>query len=251
MKIKLLAYTPQPEKVIAMAAKLCYSQVGVDQIEENLTSEKVDKFLKMLISVGHESPIEHINFTFGVEGISRAPHQIVRHRIASYSQQSQRYVKLSQFEYIIPPNIEDNEEARGIFIKVMENDQKSYDKIVDILFVKHFNDFKNIGKNDKEAKSLAEKKSIEDARYVFPNACETKMVFTMNARTLFNFFNHRCCERAQWEINKLATLMLKEVRKVSPIIFGNVGPSCLNGACPEGNMTCGNITEIKEKFKNI
>ena len=252
MKVKLLAHTPQPEKVIAMAAKLCYSQVGVEEIEENLTDEKIEKFLKMLIGIGHESPIEHINFTFGVEGISRAcSHQIVRHRIASFSQQSQRYVKLSQFEYILPPNIEKCPEAKEIFIKAMESDQAAYDKIVDLLFVKHLDEAISSGKSEKEAKSIAEKKSIEDARYVFPNACETKMVFTMNARTLFNFFNHRCCERAQWEIRELATLMLKEVRRVSPIVFNNIGPSCLGASCPEGNMTCGNIISIREKFKNL
>ena len=113
MKVKLLAYTPEPEKVISMAAKLCYSAVGVDQIEENLTDESIDKFLNMLINIGHESPLEHVSFTFAVEGISRAcSHQLVRHRIASYSQQSQRYVKLDQFEYIIPQEIEAIDEAK-------------------------------------------------------------------------------------------------------------------------------------------
>lgn len=252
MKVKLLEYTPNPEKVISMAAKLCYSPVGVDEIEENLTPEKVDKFLNMLINIGHESPIEHVNFTFAVEGISRAcSHQIVRHRMASFSQQSQRYVKLNQFEYIIPIEINEIPKAKERFIKAMEEDQRAYDEIVEILFEKHYNNFIKDGKNEKESKSLAEKKSIEDARYVFPNACETKMVFTMNARSLFNFFKHRCCERAQWEIRELATLMLKEVRKAAPIIFKNIGPNCLIGPCPEGNMSCGNMVKIRDKFKNI
>lgn len=252
MKVKLLEYTPNPEKVISMAAKLCYSPVGVDEIEENLTPDKVDKFLNMLINIGHESPIEHVNFTFAVEGISRAcSHQIVRHRIASFSQQSQRYVRLNQFEYIVPPEINDTPKAKERFIKAMEEDQRAYDDIVEILFEKHYNNFIKDGKNEKESKSLAEKKSIEDARYVFPNACETKMVFTMNARSLFNFFKHRCCERAQWEIREMATLMLKEVRKAAPIIFKNIGPNCLIGPCPEGNMSCGNMTVIRDKFKNI
>ncbi len=252
MKVKLLEYTPNPEKVISMAAKLCYSPVGVDEIEENLTPEKVEKFLNMLIGIGHASPIEHVNFTFAVEGISRAcSHQIVRHRIASFSQQSQRYVKLNQFEYIVPPEIEAVPLAKKRFIKAMEEDQKAYDELAKILFEKHYDNFMKEGKNEKEAKSLAEKKAIEDARYVFPNACETKMVLTMNARSLFNFFKHRCCERAQWEIRDLATAMLREVRKVAPIIFKNMGPSCLNGSCPEGNMTCGKSVEIREKFKNM
>ncbi|MGM9533122.1 FAD-dependent thymidylate synthase [Intestinibacter sp.] len=252
MKVKLLAHTPEPEKVISMAAKLCYSQVGVDEIEQNLTQESIDKFLNMLVSIGHESPIEHVTFTFGIEGISRScSHQIVRHRIASFSQQSQRYVKLDQFEYIIPPEIEKNEEAKKIFIESMNKCQEDYDKLVGILFKKHYQDLLDKGVSEKKAKSQAEKKSIEDARYVFPNACETKMVFTINARSLYNFFHHRCCERAQWEIRELATQMLKLVREVAPTLFNNVGPNCLNGPCPEGNMSCGKIKEIREKFNNL
>lgn len=252
INVKLLEYTPNPEKVVSMAAKLCYSSVGVDEIEENLTPEKVDKFLNMLINMGHESPIEHVNFTFAVEGISRAcSHQIVRHRIASFSQQSQRYVKLNQFEYIMPPEIKEDERAKKIFIKAMENDQRTYDELVEVLYEKNYNNFIKEGKTEREAKALGEKKSIEDARYVFPNACETKMVFTMNARSLFNFFKHRCCQRAQWEIRELAILMLKEVRKAAPIIFQNIGPNCLTGTCPEGNMSCGKMIQMREIFKNI
>ena len=235
-----------------MAAKLCYSPVGVDEIAENLTQESINKFLNMLVSMGHESPIEHVTFTFGIEGISRScSHQIVRHRIASFSQQSQRYVKLDQFEYIIPPEIERNEEAKKIFIESMNKCQEDYDKLVEILFAKHYQELLDKGVSEKKAKSQAEKMSIEDARYVFPNACETKMVFTINARSLYNFFHHRCCERAQWEIRELATEMLKLVREVAPILFNNVGPNCLNGACPEGKMTCGKIKDVREKFKNL
>ncbi len=252
MKVKLLSYTPNPEKVISMAAKLCYSSVGVDEIEQNLTDENIEKFLNMLISIGHESPLEHVSFTFAVEGISRScSHQIVRHRIASFSQQSQRYVKLDQFEYIIPPEINEIEEAKELFIESMNKDQEAYDKIVDILFEKHYNKLINFGKNEKEARRQAEKKAIEDARYVFPNACETKMVFTMNTRSLYNFFSHRCCERAQWEIRDLATEMLRQVRQVAPILFKNSGPNCVKGPCPEGKMTCGLIVDIREKFKNL
>lgn len=252
MKVKLLAHTPEPEKVVSMAAKLCYSKVGVEGIEENLTDEKIESFLKMLTDIGHESPLEHVSFTFGVEGISRAcSHQIVRHRIASYSQQSQRYVKLDQFEYIIPPEIEKSEEAKKIFVEAMERDQKDYDRIVDILSEKHKKEFMEEGKSEKEATRLAEKKAIEDARYVFPNACETKIVMTMNVRSLYNFFDHRCCERAQWEIREMATQMLKEVKKEAPIMFRNCGPKCVKGPCPEGKMTCGKVVEIREKFKNL
>ncbi len=252
MKVKLLAHTPQPEKVIAMAAKLCYSPVGVDEIEKNLTDESVEKFLNMLINMGHESPLEHVTFTFGIEGISRScSHQIVRHRIASFSQQSQRYVKLNQFEYIIPPQIEKIEEAKKLFIESMKRDQEDYDRLVEMLFEKHYKELLAQGKNENQAKSQAEKIAIEDARYVFPNACETKMVFTINVRSLYNFFEHRCCERAQWEIRELATQILKQVKEVAPILFKNCGPKCVKGPCTEGNMTCGKIVSIKEKFKNL
>ena len=246
MKVKLLAHTPQPEKVIAMAAKLCYSPVGVDEIEKNLTDESVEKFLNMLINMGHESPLEHVTFTFGIEGISRScSHQIVRHRIASFSQQSQRYVKLNQFEYIIPPQIEKIEEAKKLFIESMKRDQEDYDRLVEMLFEKHYKELLAQGKNENQAKSQAEKIAIEDARYVFPNACETKMVFTINVRSLYNFFEHRCCERAQWEIRELATQILKQVKEVAPILFKNCGPKCVKGPCTEGNMTCGKIVSIK------
>lgn len=242
LKVRLLEHTPNPERVIAQAAKLCYSSVGVDEIETNLDKDKVEKFLNMLMSYGHESPIEHVSFTFAAEGISRSlSHQLVRHRIASYSQQSQRYVKLDQFEYIIPPEIAKNEEAKTLFQKSMEDSQRSYNEIVKLLEEGYLE--RGI------TKSFAEKKAIEDARYVFPNACETKIVFTMNARSLMNFFRHRCCNRAQWEIRNLADAMLIEVKKVAPILFRYSGPSCINNACPEGKMSCGNIESVRKKYK--
>ena len=275
IKVKLLAHTPNPDAVVAAAAKLCYSKVGVEQISEKLTDEEVKRFVNHLVEIGHESPIEHVSFTFAIEGISRAcTHQIVRHRIASYSQQSQRYVKLEQFEYIIPPAIESNPEAKRIFIETMERDQKAYDELVDllledILIDKHAADYgsciREILKENPDAvpdrsKVLdlyaenfledyrkAEKQAIEDARYVFPNACETKMVVTMNARSLYNFFSKRCCNRAQWEIRELADLMLVECEKVAPILFSNCGAPCATtGKCPEGKMSCG---EPKTKKK--
>ncbi|MEW9124959.1 MAG: FAD-dependent thymidylate synthase [Thermotaleaceae bacterium] len=251
LKVELLRYTPDGEKLVASAAKLCYSPVGIGEIEDGLDEEKVNSFLTHLMDLGHESPIEHVSFTFGVEGISRTlTHQLVRHRIASYSQQSQRYVKLSQFEYILPPNINGNEKAKALFIKAMEEDQKYYNEISSLLFDEHYNKYIGEGLNEKQAKQKAEKEAIEDARYIFPNACETKIVFTMNTRSLLNFFRLRCCNRAQWEIRELATQMLKEVKKVYPILFKNAGPGCVGGACPEGKMTCGKIVEVREKFKN-
>lgn len=252
LKVQLLRYTPDGEKLIASAAKLCYSPVGVSEIEEGLDDEKMGKFLKVLMDLGHESPIEHVTFTFGVEGVSRTlTHQLVRHRIASYSQQSQRYVRLDQFEYIIPPSIEEDNAAKSLYVKAMEENQRYYDEISDILYNKHYNKYIGEGLNDKEARLKAEKEAIEDARYVFPNACETKIVFTMNARTLLNFFRLRCCNRAQWEIRELAIRMLKEVRNVYPVLFKNAGPGCVNGPCPEGTMTCGKIVEVRKQFKNL
>ena len=258
MKVELIAYTPNPDYVVAMSAKLCYSKVGVSDIREGLDDENVEKFISHLTSIGHESPVEHISFTFAIEGISRTcTHQLVRHRIASYSQQSQRYVKLNQFEYIIPPQIENNEKAKKIFIKSMIEDQKAYDEIVNVLIEDNIKIYLNQGYDEKKAKSMAEKKSIEDARYVFPNACETKIVVTMNARTMLNFFEHRLCERAQWEIKEMAYLMLEQVKKVSPHIFKNSGPSCVSKSkCKEGDMSCRHpeipkerITCINEKIK--
>lgn len=241
LKVKLLQYTPEPEKTIAAAAKLCYSPVGVDDILENLTDEGAEKFLNMLMSYGHMSPIEHVSFTFAVEGVSRSlTHQLVRHRIASYSQQSQRYVKLDQFEYIVPPAIENDEVAKKLFIDQMQGAQKAYDEIVERLKDKYISE--GIGEKP------AEKKAIEDARYVFPNACETKIVFTMNARSLMNFFHHRCCDRAQWEIRTMAEKMVNEVKKVAPILFKNTGPSCVAGPCPEGKMCCGKLKEMRTLY---
>lgn len=244
LKVKLIEHTPNPEKVIAAAAKLCYSNAGIDEILDGLDYEKTQKFLNMLMSYGHESPIEHVSFTFAIEGISRSlSHQLVRHRIASYSQQSQRYVKMDGFEYIIPPEIQKDKIAKQIFERAMKQSEEAYNNLVSILKANHIkNGFKAVS---------AEKMALEDARYVFPNACETKIVVTMNARSLMNFFRHRCCNRAQWEIRNLADEMLRESMKVAPNLFKLGGPSCVNGNCPEGTMTCGKIEEVRIKYKNI
>ena len=252
LKVELLRYTPDGEKLVAAAARLCYSPVGVSEIEDSLDESKIESFLSILMDLNHESPIEHVTFTFGVEGVSRAlTHQLVRHRIASYSQQSQRYVKLDQFQYIIPPAIEKNKIAKALFVKSMEESQHHYDEITNLLFEDLYENYLEEGLSEKEAKLKAEKEAIEDARYIFPNACETKIVFTMNTRSLLNFFRLRTCNRAQWEIRELATAMLKEVKKVYQILFKNAGPKCITGPCPEGKMTCGKIKEVREKFRNI
>ncbi len=250
MKVTLLTYTPSPELTVASAARLCYSATTIDEVREKLTPEKTAAFVDMLSEIGHESPIEHASFTFGIEGVSRALlAQITRHRIASFSVQSQRYVSEAQFEYVLPPEIEKDDKAKELFIEAMEKDQEYYDRLTEILKKHHKNDMLTAGMDEKAAERAAEKKAIEDARFVLPNACDTKMIVTMNARSLHNFFRHRCCNRAQWEIREVALEMLKLCREVAPNLFKNAGPSCLTGPCPEGKMTCGKILEMREKYK--
>lgn len=229
LRVKLLRYTPEPDKVVAMSARLCYSPIGAEELEEKLSNRQVQSLVKKLASMGHMSTFEHVSFTFAVEGISRVcSHQLVRHRIASYSQQSQRYVKEHDFEMIMPPSIANNSDARVRFIALCREIQETYNDWVD------------------------EGILAEDARYILPNATETKVVITMNARSLLHFFELRCCNRAQWEIRAMANLMLQEVRKVAPIIFMNAGPTCeTSRICHEGKMSCGKLQELFKEDKKI
>ena len=243
MNVTLLAHTPEPEKTVAAAAKLCYSSSSADKLFCDLTDEKAADFVDMLSSIGHASPIEHVSFTFGIDGISRAcSHQLVRHRIASYSQQSQRYVKSDMFEYVTPPEIAANPEAKAEFDKAMQECQAHYDKIAEILTASHL---EQMNETDEKA---ATKKAIEDARFVLPNAATTKIVVTMNVRSLQNFFNHRCCNRAQWEIREMADKMLTICKQVAPNLFKLSGPPCVRGACPEGKMSCKKAQEMRAKY---
>ena len=252
LKVRLLTHTPDPQKIMAAAAKLCYARADIDSVMEGLTPEKTDDFIDMLSSLGHESPMEHMTFTFGIENVSRALlAQITRHRMASFSVKSQRYVREGAFEYVTPPEIADNPEALALYKEIMAEDQRKYDRLAEILKDKHIKTFMAEGKDEKTATRLAEKKAIEDARFVLPNACETQMVMTMNARSLHNFFRHRCCARAQWEIQEIANQMLKLVSEVAPNLFKNAGPSCLTGPCPEGKMSCGKAKEMKEFYKEL
>lgn len=235
-RVELIRYTPDPDGLVASAARLCYSPVGVGQIQKKMSREMVEKFVQKLISMGHESPVEHVSFTFALEGVSRTlTHQLVRHRIASYSQQSQRYVREDQFDYVIPERIAEDEELRKRFIEEMARDQQAYDFFVRSLMEKGYN----------------EKEAIEAARYVFPNACETKIVVTMNARSLFNFFAKRCCNRAQTEIREVAWKMLEKVRSISPVLFSTAGPECLRGNCPEGSMSCGKAHQVRARSAEL
>lgn len=250
--VTLLAYTPDPEKTVASAAKLCYSSSTIGELRDGLTDEKASAFVDMLSEIGHESPIEHASFTFGIEGVSRAfLAQITRHRMASYSVKSQRYVKEGAFEFVTPPEIAADDETLEIYNESMRLAQQAYDRIAEILTEKHYKTFLNEGKDEKTAAKMASKKAIEDARFVLPNSCETKMVVTMNARSLLNFFRHRCCNRAQWEIQSVANQMLALVSEVAPDIFKKAGPPCLTGPCPEGKMSCGKAKEIKELYKEM
>ena len=252
MTVQLIAYTPQPEKVVAAAAKLCYSDSRIAGLLDGLDEEKTARFLDMLSDLGHASPIEHASFTFGIEGVSRSLlAQITRHRIASFSVQSQRYVRLDDFRYVVPPAIEAAPEAKAAFLASMEQDARNYLDLARKLEEGHAARLMAEGLPEKEARRKAEKMANEDARFVLPNACATKMICTMNARSLLNFFTHRCCNRAQWEIRELATQMLQEVKAVAPHLFEKAGPPCLRGACPEGKMSCGQMAQVREKFQAL
>lgn len=290
LNVKLIAHTINPELVIACAGKLCYSPVGVEQLIEKQSEEDIKRFVNMLVGMGHESPLEHASFTFAIEGVSRAlTHQLVRHRIASYSQQSQRYVREKQFDYIIPKDIKRSKMAKEIYVEHMIECQRAYDCIVDLLlfdYIDLVDEVENLKKVCRKAKvdfgefdmffveclngfgywlddgselSLSDKRlilskvldkypkvmnalikrAIENARYVFPNGAETKIVVTMNLRTLINFCHHRKCRRAQEEIQGLTVAMIEEVEKVSPLLAKSLGAPCEFGGCPEGTMTCG------------
>ena len=251
-KVTLLTYTTEPERTVASAAKLCYSASDIATIKDGLTDEKTASFVEMLAEIGHESPIEHAYFTFGIEGVSRSLlAQITRHRIASFSVQSQRYVKEKDLAYVTPPEIAKDPETLKLYQESMAQAEEAYHKLADKLSEGYVAEYLAAGMDEKTARRNAEKKAIEDARFVLPNACETKMVMTINARSLINFYHHRCCNRAQWEIRDVADQMLALASKVAPNIFKTAGPPCLVGGCPEGKMTCGKIKEVREKYKNM
>jgi len=226
--VTLLKSTPDPEKTVAMAARLCYSDSAIAELERKLSGVSIEKFLGKILKLGHLSVLEHASFTFGVEGISRATsHQLVRHRLASYSQQSQRYVTATKPEYVVPPSIEKDAGKKKRFERAVRSAYRAYKELVDAGV------------------------AAEDARYLLPNASATKIIITMNARELLHFFTLRCCERAQWEIRDMATRMLALVKKEAPCIFKDSGPACVAGSCGEGEMTCGKPKEIRARFRNL
>lgn len=228
LNVRLLEVTQNASSLICAAFKQCYSAEFAANIfdEGKKAVDKENKFLKRVVELGHSSPLEHAKFTFAIEGVSRAlTHQLVRYRVASYSQQSQRYVKGTNFDYIIPPSIEEDEVLKGEFIKVMREIQTSYDRMIDRF----------------KEKDIAGEKANQDARFVLPQAAESKIVVTMNCRELLHFFEERCCMRAQWEIRELANRMLEICQEQLPIVFANAGSKCVRlGYCPEGKaLSCG------------
>jgi thymidylate synthase (FAD) len=226
MRVTLLHHTHDPERIVAQAAKLCYSPSTIEAIGERLSPETVRDFIERLISLGHFSALEHAVFGFGIEGVSRAlTHQLVRHRLASYSQQSQRYVRFQHLEYVVPPSIQAHSGLAAEY-------QQTMDKLAALYQT-----------------CLEQGIAAEDARYLLPNACETKIVVTMNARELRHFFQLRCCQRAQWEIRLLADAMLQCVRPLAPNVFAGTGPACVSGACSEGSMSCGRQRAMREKYR--
>ena len=213
MRVKLLAYTQNADAICAAAGRSCYSEKSSMELVDSMKDPQ--KTLGKIVGMGHHSVIEHATFTFSVEGVSRSlTHQLVRHRIASYSQQSQRYVSMDTPTYVIPKTVEADPELKKVYEDTMKNIWESYNKLV-------------------------EKIPPEDARYVLPNGCTTNITITMNARELFHLFTLRCCNRAQWEIREMADQMLKICKEVSPVIFKSAGPPCVRGPCPEGKKTCG------------
>jgi thymidylate synthase (FAD) len=217
MDVRLLFHTPDPERAVAVAARLCYAPVGAAELMEHLSDEAVRRVLTTIMNSGHYSALEHISYTFAIDGVSRAlTHQLVRHRLASYNQQSQRYVSYAdEPAFIVPPHVDADPDARGAFLEACGSAFLAYRSMIDTGI------------------------APEDARYLLPNAMETKIVVTMNVRELLHFFELRCCKRAQWEIRDLALRMLELAEPSAPYIFMDAGASCRRATCREGKMTCG------------
>ena len=218
MNVELLQYPDNPERAVATAARLCYAPVGAKELMETMPPERIQSVLSTIMKSGHFSTLEHVSYTFAVDGVSRAlTHQLVRHRLASFNQQSQRYVKYTEVvETDKTDTVSHDEEANRIFDEAINAVLEGYQKLLDAGI------------------------PAEDARYLLPNAAETKIVITMNIRELLHFFSLRCCNRAQWEIREMAHRMLALVKPTAPYIFMDAGAPCVRGTCPEGKMTCGN-----------
>ncbi|PLX92284.1 MAG: thymidylate synthase (FAD) [Desulfuromonas sp.] len=228
MHVELLTHTPEPEQVVAAAARLCYSDASISDLVEKSRADR-QAFLEKITSLGHLSVLEHVSFSFGVEEISRAcSHQLVRHRLASYSQQSQRYVSHQQrFAAVTPASVSAQPELNQRYQQLLDEIHQFYGELLDAGV------------------------PAEDARFVLPNAATTKIVITMNGRELLHFFSLRCCRRAQWEIQEMAKRMLTLIKPLAPTLFASAGPGCVRGACPEGKMTCGEASDVRREFLSL
>jgi len=228
MHVELLTHTPEPEQVVAAAARLCYSDASISDLVEKSRADR-QAFLEKITSLGHLSVLEHVSFSFGVEEISRAcSHQLVRHRLASYSQQSQRYVSHQQrFAAVTPASVSAQPELNQRYQQLLDEIHQFYGELLDAGV------------------------PAEDARFVLPNAATTKIVITMNGRELLHFFSLRCCRRAQWEIQEMAKRMLTLIKPLAPTLFASAGPGCVRGACPEGKMTCGEASDVRQEFLSL
>jgi len=225
--VTLLAHTPEPDALVAAAARLCYRDVTAADLLKGEEEELSKGLIEHLWKSGHLSTFEHASFTFAVDGLSRvASHQLVRHRVASFSQQSQRYVKMDGSETaVIPPSVAAIPEAAAFFEKQVRSAHETYKKLIELGI------------------------PAEDARFILPHGWETRLVLTMNARELHHFFHLRLCRRAQWEIRELARLMLAECRRAAPVLFRKAGPSCIFGPCTEVK-SCGKPYEDMEDLLN-
>ena len=234
LKVILLRHTLAPEETVALAAKLCYSRSSIENLKDKISRNDQTAFIEKLMNMGHESVMEHASFTFGIEGVSRSLlAQITRHRIASFSVQSQRYVSYENgFGYIIPESI----------IALGEESVRQYQQQMDTIESWYTGWQQKLGKGEK---------SNEDARFVLPNACETRIMVTMNVRELHHFFSLRMCSRAQWEIRKLAEEMFLLCFRTAPSLFADAGPACLRGRCPEGEKSCGKAAEIRRRREEL
>ena len=227
MNVSLLTCTPDPERVVALAARLCYSPASIEELREEISRREAADLVRRVLSMGHASVLEHVTLTYGVEGISRAAsHQLVRHRIASYSQQSQRYVA-AKFGYVTPPTVAASAELLAGYERHMVACSRLY------------------------AKMMKAGVPPEDARFALPNATETKILITMNARELQHFFALRLCRRAQWEIREMARRMLAIAWEKAPLLFESSGPGCVRGRCPEGKMTCGDPAGVRREIAGL
>ena len=235
LHVALIRHTLSPEEIVALGARLCYSRATIDDLTQRVSAKDQSDFVQKIMGMGHDSVLEHASFTFGVEGVSRVLlAQLTRHRLASFSVQSQRYVSYEHgFGYIVPPKIAAlGQEAADEYARQMDQMHQWYCQW-------------------QERLGAAGESSNEDARFVLPGACETRLMMTMNVRELRHFLSLRMCSRAQWEIRALATEMHRLCMEVAPALFADAGPGCLRGACPEGAKSCGRAAEIRKARRDM